>query len=132
MPDVAPENKYSSTQLAQEILLASAVPYEPKPAGLLVVVNKHRFMRKAHAISVHDPGDLTVSYRPSRVLLDWTALSVYIESFRTWSGTAEDAVAIIASALKLVLMPEYLRVDLVVNGTAGYRYSVSTVHGGAI
>lgn len=132
MPNVALENQYGSTQLAQEILLAGAVPYEPKQAGLLVVVNKHRFMRKAREISVYDPGDLTVSYRPSRVLLDWTALSVYIESFRTWSGTAEDAVAIIASALKLVLGPEYLRVDLVVTGTAGYRYSVSTVHGGAI
>lgn len=112
-------------------LRAGVVPYEPRSAGLLVTVRKHRFLRNGRLeTSVYDPGELLLEYRPARMLVDWTALNAYLESFRAWDGSAEAAVAGIAEDLNLVLAPGYLLVELVLpHGSGGFRYTISTVHG---
>lgn len=112
-----------------EILRSGARPYDPGLAGLLVVVNKHRFLRKGRLEkSVYDPGVLRVEYRPARALLDWTALNTYLDSFRSWDGSSEAAVTTIAEDLRSVLAPRYLLVNLVIPGVT--RYSITTRHGG--
>lgn len=115
-----------------EILRVGVLSYEPRAAGLLVVVEKRRFLRNGRLeTSVYNPGVLLVEYRPARSLLDWTALNAYLDSFRAWDGSSEAAVVTIAEDLKSALAPGYLLVELVLPGdSGGYRYSVTTRHGG--
>lgn len=96
-----------------------------------MVVEKHRFLRNGRLeTSVYDPGELRLEYRPARAILDWTALNSYLDSFRTWDGSSEAAVAVIAADLKSTLAPGYLLVELVLpDGRGGYRYSISTTQG---
>jgi NADPH-dependent 7-cyano-7-deazaguanine reductase QueF len=114
-----------------DILRAGVEVYEPRSAALLVEVRKHRFLCNGRLeTSVYDPGEMLITYRPARALLDWTALNLYLDSFRSWDGSAEAAVALIAGDLKSVLAPGYLLVELVLpGGSGGYRYSISTAQG---
>lgn len=114
-----------------EILRAGVESYEPRSAALLVEVRKHRFLRNGRLeTSVYDPGELLIEYRPARATLEWTALNAYLDSFRSWDGSSEAAVALIAGDLKSVIAPGYLLVALVLpGGSGGYRYSISTTQG---
>lgn len=114
-----------------EILRIGVQQYAPRTSELLVVVEKNRFLcNERLETSVHAPGVLRLEFRPARALLDWTALNLYLDSFRTWDGAYEAVVATIATDLKSTLAPGYLLVELVFpDGKGGYRYSISTIHG---
>lgn len=129
-----PAGRRPATVLAvstkENLLRSGLLPHTPRTSGLIVHVTRARFLRSGRVESgAFDPGVLRISYRPARLLLDWTVLNEYLDSFRDEPGSAEAAVATIASDLGEVLAPAFLEVtmDLNMDGSGGFVYEVTTV-----
>jgi len=111
-----------------ELLRSGISPYEPSAAPLKVRVRKQRFLRNGRVeTEVFDAAELYVEYAPARLLLDWTVLNEYLDSYRSWSGAGEACVAMIADDLSRSLAPSRLHVEMRINGSGGYRYQVRSV-----
>jgi len=96
----------------------------------MVKVHKRRFLRKGLLeSSTYAPSELYLEYVPSRFLLDWTSLNSYLDSYRSWSGTAEAAVAQIVEDLRHAIVPGEVFVSMRFHRDAagGYRYEVKSV-----
>jgi NADPH-dependent 7-cyano-7-deazaguanine reductase QueF len=114
----------------KELLRSGLLPHTPRTSSLTVHVTRARFLRSGRVESgAFDPGVLRISFRPARLLLDWTVLNEYLDSFKGEPGSAEAAVAAIASDLQEVLAPAFLQVtmDLNMDGSGGFVYEVTTV-----
>ena len=112
------------------LLRSGLVPHTPRTSSLTVQVTRARFLRSGRVeTGAFDPGVLRIVYRPARLLLDWTVLNEYLDSFKDEPGSAEAAVAAIASDLREVLAPAFLQVtmDLNMDGSGGFVYEVTTV-----
>ena len=113
----------------RDLLRSGLLPHTPRTSSLTVHVTRARFLRSGRVeTGSFDPGVLRIVYRPARLLLDGTVLTGDLDSFKDEPGSAEAAVAAIASDLRAVLAPADLQVTMELNmdGSGGYVYEVTT------